>query len=129
MSEEDTPQELLLQRAMPHMAKVVADGFKAQQDMIRSLIIQNEQLKTQLADIATGRAPVPVRVTVDFAGGHTNVIRTDDQQTTPMDLDSSPAIPSTTIDTFSTTLNINSQEQQQQHLCQQQSLIHGAEAL
>lgn len=46
MREEDTPQDLLLQRAMPHMAKIIAGGFKAQQEMIRALIIPNEQLKT-----------------------------------------------------------------------------------
>jgi hypothetical protein len=84
MSEEDTPQDLLLQRALPLMNKVIQDGFKAQQEMIRTLQLQNEQLLKQLADLTLGRAPV--RVTVDFSEGSSTTVASSDHPT-PMDVD------------------------------------------
>lgn len=88
MREEDTPQDLLLQRALPLMNKVIQDGFKAQQEMIRTLQLQNEQLLKQLADLTLGRAPV--RVTVDFSEGSSTTVASSDHAT-PMDVDLVPS--------------------------------------
>ncbi|KAG1040322.1 hypothetical protein G6F43_012305 [Rhizopus delemar] len=70
---DSTPQEITLLRAMPALAKELDTRFNAQDASLRLLLQQNQELQSKLEDIATGRAPVPVRVTVDFSDGNQTV--------------------------------------------------------
>ncbi|KAI9243983.1 hypothetical protein EDC94DRAFT_496437, partial [Helicostylum pulchrum] len=62
MSTERTPQEYLLQRTLPALTEAMETKFEAQSNMIRELLLQNEQLTKQLTDLTAGRTRVPVRV-------------------------------------------------------------------
>lgn len=67
---DSTPQEITLLRAMPALAKELDTRFNTQDASLRLLLQQNQELQSKLENISTGRAPVPVRVTVDFSDGN-----------------------------------------------------------
>lgn len=93
---------------MPALAKELDTRFNAQDASLRLLLQQNQELQTKIEDISTGRAPVPVSVTVEFSDGNRTVVNgissnngfvsnaEDDSQ-----VDLPPLPPSTTIDTVS----------------------------
>ncbi|KAG1057000.1 hypothetical protein G6F43_001132 [Rhizopus delemar] len=71
---DSTPQEITLLRAMPALAKELDTRFNAQDASLRLLLQQNQEFQSKLEDISTGRATVPVRVTIDFSDGNQTVI-------------------------------------------------------
>ncbi|KAG1501450.1 hypothetical protein G6F53_003151 [Rhizopus delemar] len=102
---DSTPQEITLLRAMPALAKELDTRFNAQDASLRLLLQQNQEFQSKLEDISTGRAPVPVRVTVDFSDGNrtvtgvtSNGLASEIQSDSQAGLLSIP--PQTTIDTM-----------------------------
>lgn len=109
MNTESTPQDLLLQRAMPVLTKVIEDRFNAQEDLIRNLlaqneklIAQNEQLRTEIADLSTGRARLPVRLVVDITERNRTVASASNvSDTTSTNTIASTETSTVTVNTFS----------------------------